>query len=143
MCEKCNQILPLSDFVRGNKYEDGVSGWCRNCISKERELSWREKHPKANAEERLTQVESAKTPCVKCGIDKKYMIDLHHINPKNKIYNISNLRYNLGIDDETVDKELKKCVSLCSNCHREFHYLYGKNPDNPEEALNHYLNGGD
>jgi predicted HNH restriction endonuclease len=42
-------------------------------------------------------------------------------------------------DDETIDSEIKKCVCLCSNCHKEFHYFYGTKPKQPEKDLEHYL----
>ena len=59
-------------------------------------------------------------PCVKCGCNKFYLIDFHHTNPKEKDYAISD---NPNASIETILKEIEKCVPLCANCHREFHYL--------------------
>ena len=45
--------------------------------------------------------------------------DLHHLDPSTKLFSISS-----GLRDystETVLEESKKCVLLCSNCHRLRH----------------------
>ena len=41
--------------------------------------------------------------------------------------------------DEDVISEIEKCIVLCSNCHREFHYLYGIVPKDPISELEEYL----
>lgn len=69
---------------------------------------------------------SLKTPCIKCGEIRKYVIDFHHIDPSIKSFNI-----NLCIKERswsTFKEEIQKCVCLCRNCHQEFHYLYGNLP---------------
>lgn len=80
-------------------------------------------------------IENSKTPCAKCGETRKYIIDLHHKNPFKKSFNINQFKeYGL----KKVEDELKKCISLCRNCHAEFHYIYGQQAT--EEDLNKYLN---
>jgi hypothetical protein len=32
-CSKCKRILPLSEFSKGEIYEDDLQCWCRDCIS--------------------------------------------------------------------------------------------------------------
>ena len=44
---------------------------------------------------------------------------------------------------EDVINEAKKCVCLCANCHKEYHYLYGIRPEHPVETLEEYLKRGD
>lgn len=80
---------------------------------------------------------SLKYPCVKCGEARPWIIDFHHTNPENKEFEISD-KYR-GTSLELLEKEVKKCVCLCRNCHGEFHWIYGVNPENPEEALREYL----
>lgn len=56
--------------------------------------------------------------CEKCGEKRHWLLDFHYINKENKekaIYNI------MGIP--RLLKEIDKCIVLCSNCHRDFHYL--------------------
>lgn len=42
----------------------------------------------------------------------------HHINPKEKEFNISG---NLTSSLDKLQKEINKCQLLCSNCHHEIH----------------------
>lgn len=78
---------------------------------------------------------SCKTPCVKCGEDRLYVIDFHHVDPKLKTCNLQSSR--VGVD--TINHELENVVCLCSNCHREFHHIYSTRPKTPVESLTTYL----
>jgi hypothetical protein len=84
-------------------------------------------------------IESLKEPCRKCGEDRLYLIQFHHVNPKDKKFQISLCG---SRSEATIRKEISKCVCLCSNCHDEFHHFYGKNPKNPVESLMEYLGEG-
>ena len=57
--------------------------------------------------------------CEVCGYNKCIKaLDFHHRDPKQKKFSISSgLKYKM----ETLIKEAKKCILLCSNCHREEH----------------------
>lgn len=59
--------------------------------------------------------------CEKCGDKRHYVLVFHHVNPKEKSFEISNKvkQYNLRI----LLEEINKCKILCHNCHNEFHYL--------------------
>jgi 5-methylcytosine-specific restriction endonuclease McrA len=55
--------------------------------------------------------------CVLCGYHRcDAALHFHHLNPHEKDYNISEKS-----NWYDIEKELKKCVLLCSNCHRETH----------------------
>lgn len=78
-----------------------------------------------------------KHPCEKCGESRLYLIQFHHIDPATKSFCIgANSTAKLP---DVLEKEIKKCVCLCSNCHDEFHYFYGNKPKNPIESLEEYL----
>ena len=47
-------------------------------------------------------------------------LELHHIDPTQKDVSISRIRANCS-SWESVVKELRKCILLCANCHREVH----------------------
>lgn len=57
--------------------------------------------------------------CALCGYDKcADALDLHHIDPTQKEFNIS---ARSDISWQRTANELKKCILLCANCHREIH----------------------
>ena len=59
--------------------------------------------------------------CQKCGYDKcREALEFHHIDPKEKDFMISHSNRRSW---EMVEKELDKCVLLCTNCHNEEHSL--------------------
>lgn len=57
--------------------------------------------------------------CTKCGYNKcSEALEWHHIDPLTKDMNPSKV-FNRSY--ENIVKELKKCILLCANCHREEH----------------------
>ena len=86
--------------------------------------------------ELVVEMDAMKHPCVKCGESRPYVIDFHHIDPKDKKFNVGKAK---TYSQQTLLKEISKCVCLCRNCHQEFHHFYGNNPDKPVESLTEYL----
>lgn len=65
--------------------------------------------------------------CALCGYKKNIQaLEMHHIDPTEKEFTFSNTKeYH---NWEELSKEMKKCILLCANCHREVHYpLEGEN----------------
>jgi hypothetical protein len=59
--------------------------------------------------------------CEVCGYDFCFAaIEFHHVNPDEKKKPISAV-FKSNISESGID-ELLKCVSLCANCHREYHF---------------------
>lgn len=57
--------------------------------------------------------------CGKCkGKFKPEIYDFHHLNSEEKKFSLSNSKC---ISQKKNVEELRKCVMLCSNCHREIH----------------------
>jgi transposase len=57
--------------------------------------------------------------CVCCGYNKCIAaLELHHLDPRTKEYSSSGWRC---LSKERMLEEIKKCVLLCANCHREIH----------------------
>lgn len=55
--------------------------------------------------------------CVICGYDAcPSAFDFHHVDPAEKDFVVSSKS-----SWEAIEPELKKCVLLCANCHREVH----------------------
>lgn len=56
--------------------------------------------------------------CVICGENRPWCLDFHHINPEEKEGEIVKLIES----PRRLQEELKKCIVLCANCHRDLHY---------------------
>jgi len=60
--------------------------------------------------------------CEICGYNEyPEILQFHHKNPKEKSFNISQI---MGKWD-LIEKEIKKCVLICPNCHFWLHYQEG------------------
>lgn len=55
--------------------------------------------------------------CIFCGFSNPVCLDFHHVNPKTKSYEISQMVKD-GYTIDEIKLEINKCVVLCSNCHR-------------------------
>ena len=57
--------------------------------------------------------------CVVCGFSKyQSALDAHHVDPIQKDVSAANM---VGWKWERIEKELRGCALLCSNCHRGHH----------------------
>ncbi len=64
-------------------------------------------------------VKSMGSKCYVCGYDKcNAAFDLHHLNPNMKEFSFGGVKAN-PISWARIVIELRKCVLLCANCHRE------------------------
>ncbi len=58
--------------------------------------------------------------CIICGYKKcSRALSFHHIDPKKKSFGIAS--QGITRSWEKLQKELDKCVLVCSNCHMEIH----------------------
>lgn len=56
--------------------------------------------------------------CVRCGYSTCLKaLEFHHIDPSQKDFTISNDHFKL----QDAINESKKCILICSNCHKELH----------------------
>ena len=84
-------------------------------------------------------IDSFKDFCKICGDDRNPVLVFHHLNPKLKLFTIT---AGWMFSDEKLLKEISKCIVLCSNCHREFHF-YQKHPEEmTNENYNKYVKTG-
>lgn len=82
--------------------------------NKEAVRRWRQR-----TKERI--VESMGGCCQCCGYDRiTQALELHHINMDEKEFSFGKIRANPGSWNKIV-VELRKCILLCANCHREVH----------------------
>lgn len=155
-CPRCGEVKSASEFGINRNRKDGLAGYCKVCtreLYKGYKQTYFERHPDAHRNayhrhkdnalrnsknyrnSRLELLWSLKTPCLKCGEDRKCSIHFHHIDPSTKSVSLSHG----SVGKARILEEVKKCVCLCANCHEEFHYIYGHHPDSPIDALKEYL----
>ena len=78
----------------------------------------RERHKKTKIE----FIKMLGSKCSKCGYDKCIAgLDFHHLDPKDK-------EINHECKSKKFEEKIKtgKIILLCSNCHRELHYLLNR-----------------
>ena len=112
-CSKCGKEKSKSKsefYVRRGKTLRPVCKECHNEYDKTKGLALK-----------LAAVEYKGGKCSVCGYCKYTgALDFHHLDPKQKDFNISkNLHSKPSI--ESIKEELDKCILLCANCHRELH----------------------
>jgi hypothetical protein len=70
---------------------------------------------------KLRIVKSMGNKCQCCGYSLCYQaLELHHLNPKNKDLSFGRVMANPK-KWESIVTELRKCILVCSNCHKEIH----------------------
>lgn len=94
-----------------------TSGATRSCGCLEKEINKR--HPVVEIRKRvkIALVEAFGHKCCCCGlIDDPVLYDFHHLNPENKKFSLSNPNTRSKV---AYAEEAKKCIMVCSNCHRK------------------------
>ena len=110
-CTKCGEEKEECRF-QFKKDRKGFHNVCKDCMYELQKQRWIDRKLK------LIQMFGGK--CQKCGYDKNYAaLEFHHLDPNEKEFQWPKLRLRKW---ETIIKELKKCVLLCANCHREEHW---------------------
>jgi transposase-like protein len=67
-------------------------------------------------------IEIAGGECCDCGYKKNISaLEFHHLNPEEKSFGIDLRKCSCAKWDRLVE-EVKKCVLICANCHRERHH---------------------
>ena len=114
VCSKCGIEKPISEYHKNGFKPNGdqkYRGYCKSCANKrETERYW----------EKRNFIDKQRNCCAKCGETRTHILDFHHKNPKDKQFTIGRLKKG---SEETIQKEIDKCVCLCANCHRDFHFL--------------------
>ena len=118
ICTKCGQERPIEDFYWRNKAKGIRRSDCKYCHNN---------YVKDNYAKKKDVIEELKSQCkcAKCGDDRGYLLDYHHVDPSIKDEGIARMISN-NYSYDNILKEIDKCIVLCANCHREFHYLEKK-----------------
>lgn len=67
-------------------------------------------------------MESKGSQCSVCGYTKNLAaLEFHHQNPNEKSFQLD-LRSLSNRSWNQLENEVRKCLLVCSNCHKEIHY---------------------
>lgn len=129
ICTTCNIQLPSENFHKRTKSSDGLQSSCKSCRkiidadsyvkSESRQKSIKDRRSRVRAENvELMRRYKRLCGCSVCGEKEPVVLDLHHTDPEEKQADPSRL---VSASKETLKNEIRKCVVLCSNCHRKVH----------------------
>jgi len=126
ICSKCKKEKPETEFRKHKGTKDGFQYHCKVCQSayyynSENYQKIAKEGSKKRRNERKQIVNEWKSQgCFRCGYNLCLAaIDCHHVEEKENLITYL-VRINSPI--EKLKLELKKCVPLCSRCHRELHF---------------------
>jgi hypothetical protein len=131
VCFSCKTSKTLDQFNKKRSTKDGLQPWCRECnrlrsrryYQEKKEVhlpvvyAWKRKR-KSTHKQRIHSMKSSRG-CIICGERDSACLDFHHAN-ENKEICVSTALVKMWPWDK-IEAEIKKCVVLCSNCHRKLH----------------------
>jgi hypothetical protein len=116
-CRKTDH--PLCSYACRNKYFSGEKSFVWK--GGDPALSYKKREKERNRQKKLKAIELLGGSCLCCGYKEcSAALEFHHVNPADKDKTIKEM---IGLSWEKLLKEVKKCVLLCVNHHREVHYL--------------------
>ena len=139
-CKLCGEIFKVRQIVNGQLRNFSSRKYCLKCspfgsgntrkleLGQVSKLSRKERdakkykkwQKKARKERKKKLVEMFGGSCPFCKYDKCYKsFDFHHLDPSKKDMSVS--RCGMLTKWNTIIKEVKKCIMICANCHREYH----------------------
>ena len=127
-CTKCKETKPIDEF---RKNGNGFQSKCKPC-----QLEYTRAHNQKNQKKYQKYVSSSVKKayhrghdlvnrhkslcgCQKCGDKRYWLIDYHHIDPSQKEFPVA--YYKTG-SIRKLKSEIRKCITLCRNCHTDFHF---------------------
>lgn len=87
---------------------------CENCYRKQYT------HPIAKQKQWIWDHKSS-IGCVLCSERDPRCLDYHHLHPKKKKFSIGSIPS--SIPSHAIQIEMKKCVVVCANCHRQIEIM--------------------
>ena len=128
-CSSCKVEKGIENFNKNRTKKDGFGSVCRSCSNltsklyyeKDKEthktrVSARNKKIRAEHSQKLRDIKASGCSC--CSEKEACCLDFHHLRDKKDgvgrmVGHRSSWR--------NIEKEINKCILLCSNCHRKLH----------------------
>ena len=113
--------MPLKDRYQSEKWKEYQWTYHRGWYQRHREKRLARIYERKAAIYQYVQNMKSQLYCVDCGQQHLATLQFHHLNPENKVFNISDAARR-GTSLDRIKKELQKCIVLCANCHLIRHY---------------------
>ena len=104
-------VMPLIVRIVGRSIGMSIIDSIRSTIKK-KAAAYKRKKTKELEEFKST------LKCEICGENRPWCLDFHHTNPEEKEGEIAKLIES----PRRMQEEIKKCIAVCANCHRDIHY---------------------
>ena len=128
-CPKCKITKSSDDFAKNASRKDGLQRICRNCVKNQDAILF--KKNKDNIVKRNKKYVNKVTDwfssyketlsCKICGDNRFWVLEFHHLDPTQKDFNIGE-KWKQGYSINRIQNEIKKCICVCANCHKDIHY---------------------
>lgn len=127
-CCKCKLPKDIECFSIKRSSKDGKAKECKSCkrlynqsLYKKHTQRERTRLKKRTNELRDWYKELKRNKCCsRCPENHPACIEFHHLDPKQKAFEISTC-WRKGYSIQRIEEEIAKCIILCSNCHRKEH----------------------
>ena len=118
----------MLEFYANKRNQDGLQNICKSCDKDKCKTYYENNKQKQIDEARVRSdnikhwfVEFKKTKkCEKCGDERWYVLDFHHRGKKDRAVSLLVAK---SCSIKRITEEINKCQILCSNCHRELHFM--------------------
>lgn len=126
-CCSCKIEKPVAQFRRDRTRKDGRNSSCKICKRAYQSKQYKEKYSKSRAvrdkklrdENRLRLTEyKASLGCKYCSEKESVCLEFHHMDMSDKDFGIASNTHRTW---PYIEKEIAKCIVVCSNCHKKIH----------------------
>lgn len=128
-CGQCKTDKSEDEFNKNKSRKDGLNTMCRDCSNKNSRKYYQEntdyhkkyivqQNRRRRTENRQLVNQLKEVGCRFCPEKEVCCLDFHHI--ENKDMEIS-VMIRAGYSEESILKEIDKCILVCANCHRKIH----------------------
>lgn len=116
-CKECGIAKPEDQFYTSGtvRKSDGTKykyKKCISCVSETRKERYYNRHHWLNT----IKKENA---CTMCGDHRYWVLDFHHVAGEKK-FSIGHNGHSHS--KEEILAEIRKCIIICANCHRDLHF---------------------
>lgn len=121
VCLSCFEEKPITDFKWASIPKQLRATRCRECF-RDIERHYKPRRRVVNQTRKAEIISRFKEGkrCLFCEENTPVCLDFHHTDPSTKETTLANLIHR-GYSIERIEREVKKCVLICSNCHRKVH----------------------